>query len=119
MFTFKKLPRILFINIFIIMIISGCHHIPPIKDDIQFARWCLKQELWKDAIIRYQRIIEQYPDYAAAHNNLAIAYEALGEFDKAKKEYETAHRLDPKNKQIKKNINEFESTRFKTKGKQE
>jgi len=43
----------------------------------------------------YQRAINLYPDYTAAHYNLATAYEDVLEYDKALVEYQTAIRRDP------------------------
>ena len=43
------------------------------------------------------------PSYAAAWNNLGIAYEQLGRFDDARRAYEKAMELDPDNNFIKVN----------------
>jgi Tfp pilus assembly protein PilF len=42
-----------------------------------------------------------------AHNNLAVAYEANGDFDNALKEYREALRLDRANQYIQKNYSRF------------
>ena len=42
-----------------------------------------------------------------AHNNLAVAYEANGDFDNARKEYLEALRLDRSNQYIQKNYSRF------------
>jgi tetratricopeptide (TPR) repeat protein len=42
-----------------------------------------------------------------AHNNLAVAYEANGDFDKARKEYLEALKLDRGNQYIQKNYSRF------------
>ena len=47
------------------------------------------------------------PSYAAAYNNLAIAYEHEGQFDEARKAYDKALELDPHNQQIQQNYDLF------------
>ncbi len=54
--------------------------------------------LWREAIYRWERATRSIPTYAAAYNNLAIAYEHEGEFEKARKAYEKALELEPKNR---------------------
>jgi serine/threonine protein kinase/Tfp pilus assembly protein PilF len=48
------------------------------------------------AILNYQRAVSLDPDYAAAHYNLATAYEDVLQFDRASAEYESALSADPK-----------------------
>ncbi len=47
--------------------------------------------------------MELEPDSAAAHNNLAVAYEKKGLFDEALKEYEAALKIAPNNTYVKSN----------------
>ena len=48
------------------------------------------------------------PSSAAAHNNLAVAYEKKGLWEEAKNEYETALKISPENKYIKSNYENFQ-----------
>jgi Tfp pilus assembly protein PilF len=50
-----------------------------------------------------------------AHNNLAVAYEANGDFDNAMKEYREALRLDRSNQYIQKNYSRFVEFNSKSK----
>ena len=50
--------------------------------------------------IRRRRSI---PTYFAAFNNLAVAYEHEGEFEKARKAYERALELEPENQMVRQN----------------
>ena len=49
-----------------------------------------------------------------AWNNLAIAYEHTGKFDDARKAYETALKLDPKNTLIRQNYDLFKEINDRT-----
>jgi tetratricopeptide (TPR) repeat protein len=66
-----------------------------------------RMNLWREAMFRFKRAVEMNPDDAMAHNNLAVAYEANGEFDAALKEYREAIRLDKGNQYIQKNYSRF------------
>lgn len=88
----------------------GCSHNsdltrPSAQDNfgVQMAR----MNLWREAMFRFERAIEINPSDAQAHNNLAVAYEANGEFEKARKEYLEALKLDRSNPYIQKNYSRF------------
>jgi len=73
----------------------------------QFGVRMAKMNLWREAMFRFKRAVEMQPDDAMAHNNLAVAYEANGDFDNAAKEYREALRLDRANQYIQKNYSRF------------
>lgn len=62
-----------------------------------------KMNLWREAMFRFKRATQIEPDNAMAHNNLAVAYEATGDFEAAAKEYKQALSLDRGNEHIQKN----------------
>ncbi len=66
-----------------------------------------RMNLWREAMFRFKRATQIEPDNAMAHNNLAVAYEATGDFDAAAKEYREALRLDRSNEYIQKNYSRF------------
>jgi Tfp pilus assembly protein PilF len=70
--------------------------------------------LWREAIYRWERAAQMDPSYAAAHNNLAIAYEHEGELDKARVAYEKAMELEPGNALIKQNYELFREINDRT-----
>jgi Flp pilus assembly protein TadD len=63
--------------------------------------------LWREAIYRWQRAVEIDPRYAEAYNDLAIAYEHEGDFEKARLSYEKALEIEPNNPVIKQNYELF------------
>jgi superkiller protein 3 len=63
--------------------------------------------LWREAIYRWEKAVELDPTYAAAYNDLGIAYEHEGDLSKARKAYEKALALDPNNVQIRQNYELF------------
>jgi Tfp pilus assembly protein PilF len=77
------------------------------KAQVEFGIVAAQKELWKEALYRWKRAVEIDPSYAAAHNNLAIAYEHAGNFDEARKAYEKALELEPSNALIKQNYDLF------------
>ena len=54
------------------------------------------------------------PNYPAAFNNLAIAYEHEGQFEKARKAYERALELQPDNQLIRQNYELFKEINDRT-----
>ena len=66
-----------------------------------------KMNLWREAMFRFRRATEIEPQNAMAHNNLAVAYEATGDFDAALREYRQALQLDKGNEYIQKNYSRF------------
>jgi len=73
----------------------------------QFGVRMAKMNLWREAMFRFKRAVEMKPEDAMAHNNLAVAYEANGDFENAAKEYREALRLDRTNSYIQKNYSRF------------
>ena len=63
-------------------------------DEVQFGIDVARRGLWREARFRFEKAVLLDPDNAAALNNLAIALEQEGEFDKARQAYERALQLD-------------------------
>lgn len=66
-----------------------------------------RMNLWREAMFRFKRAVEINPGDAMAHNNLAVAYEANGDSESARKEYLEALRLDRSNQFIQKNYSRY------------
>jgi type IV pilus assembly protein PilF len=77
------------------------------KAQVKFGIEVAQKGLWKSAQYHWEKAVEIDPTYAAAFNNLAVAYEHEGLFEKARKAYDTAISLDPKNASIRQNYEFF------------
>ena len=85
------------------------------KEQIEFGIKVAQNQLWNEALYRWQKATELDPTYAAAWNNLAVAYEHEGKFEEAKKAYEKALALEPKNLMIRQNYDLFKEINDRTK----
>jgi Tfp pilus assembly protein PilF len=77
------------------------------RAQVEFGIRVAQKGLWREAIYRWEKAIDLDPKYAAAYNNLAIAYEHEGQPDKARKAYDKALELEPNNVQIRQNFELF------------
>jgi Flp pilus assembly protein TadD len=77
------------------------------KEQVEFGIQVAKRGLWREAIYRWERATQLDPTYAAAFNNLAVAYEHEGKLDQARAAYEKALELDPENTMIRQNFDLF------------
>jgi type IV pilus assembly protein PilF len=84
------------------------------KEQVAFGISVAQRGLWREAIYRWEKAVEIDPTYAAAHNDLAIAYEHEGQLDKARKSYEKALNLEPNNIQIRQNFELFKEINDRT-----
>jgi Tfp pilus assembly protein PilF len=84
------------------------------KKQVEFGISVAQRGLWREAIYRWERAAEIDPSYAAAHNNLAIAYEHEGDLEKARVAYEKAIELEPSNALIKQNYELFREINDRT-----
>lgn len=84
------------------------------RAQVEFGISVAQRGLWREAIYRWEKAVELDPNYAAAFNDLAIAYEHEGQLDKARKAYEKALGIDPNNSQIRQNYELFREIHDRT-----
>lgn len=84
------------------------------KKQVEFGIAVAQRGLWREAIYRWLRAVQIDPTYAAAHNNLGIAYEHEGELNKARAAYEKAIEIEPENTFIKQNYELFKEINDRT-----
>jgi len=77
------------------------------KKHVEFGIAVAQKGLWREAIYRWEQAAKIDPNYPAAYNDLAVAYEHEGQFDKARKAYEKALELEPQNLSIQQNYDLF------------
>src|SRR5213594_5164884 len=82
------------------------------KAQVEFGINVAQRGLWREAIYRWEKAVEIDPKYAAAFNDLAIAYEHEGQLEKARKAYEKALELDPNNSQVRQNYELFKEIKY-------
>ncbi|MFQ6109292.1 MAG: tetratricopeptide repeat protein [Candidatus Aminicenantales bacterium] len=103
---YKRFIPLVLLSAAMIFAFSGCSR-PFSQDQLHFGIEAAKKDLWDEAIFRWKRVLATDPNSAAAHNNLAVAYEKKGLWDEAKREYEIALKLKPENSYIKTNYQNF------------
>jgi Flp pilus assembly protein TadD len=111
--------RLLSLPIVIMLALSGAAPLAAdartdAKKQIEFGIAVAQRGLWREAIYRWQKAAEIDPTYAAAQNNLAIAWEHEGDLDKARAAYEKAIELEPSNTFIKQNYELFKEINDRT-----
>ena len=84
------------------------------KAQVEFGVDVAQKGLWREAIYRWERATVIDPTYAAAFNNLAVAYEHEGQFEKARKAYEKATELEPNNAMLRQNYDLFKEINDRT-----
>jgi Flp pilus assembly protein TadD len=77
------------------------------ETQISFGSAVARRGLWREAAFRFEKAVEKEPSNARAHNNLAVALEASGEFARALAEYKKALELDPNDSYIRRNYARF------------
>ena len=93
---------------FLLILITSCSRPQP-QTQLQFGILAAQKGLWDEAIFRWKKVIQIDADSAAAHNNLAVAYEKKGLWEEAEKEYETALKIRPNDDSITSNYERFKS----------
>jgi Flp pilus assembly protein TadD len=92
------------------LIASGCTSYSrpeKAKTQLAFGSNVARRGLWREAAFRFERAVEKEPNNARAHNNLAVALEAGGEFARALAEYKRALELAPGDTYIRRNYARF------------
>ena len=96
-----KYNRLLYIAIFVCLMLPGCAMFRDTSQTEAYNRFAIRAaqaQLWNEAIFRWKQVITVDPDDSKAHNNLGVAYEAVGNIDEAIAAYQRAAELEPGNK---------------------
>ncbi len=74
---------------------------------LEFGVEMAERGLWSEALFRFKQSDRRNPGNPRILNNMAVAYEALGNFDKALDIYQEAIKADPANRELKRNYSRF------------
>jgi len=77
------------------------------ESDIQFGVKMAQRGLWKEALFRFQQADLQSPNNGQVLNNIAVAYEAVGQYDKALEAYKRALQANSSDRDLKQNYSRF------------
>ncbi len=101
-----KLIKFLIIMVTMLLLLYSCAG-NTYTSEFDFANNLAKKDLWKEAYIRWQKILDSGKESAALYNNIAIALEKMGKPEEAEKAYKRALELSPNNSKIKSNYDKL------------
>ena len=96
-----KYGQLALIAILLCLILSGCAGLGDVTRTEGYNRFAIRAaqaQLWNEAVFRWKQVISIDPEDSKAHNNLGVAYEALGDMEGAIASYQRAAELEPNNK---------------------
>jgi Flp pilus assembly protein TadD len=88
------MPRLLLLLTLLVATAPSLAQTSSSEDEVQFGIDVARRGLWREARFRFEKAVLLDPENASALNNLAIALEQEGEFEKAREAYERALKLD-------------------------
>ncbi|MCG8462383.1 MAG: tetratricopeptide repeat protein [Holophagales bacterium] len=74
---------------------------------LDFGVEMARRGLWSEALFRFRQAESLNPGDSRTLHNMAVAYEALGQFERALDYYQKAIAADPQNKDLKRNYSRF------------
>jgi Flp pilus assembly protein TadD len=87
------------------------------QEQLKFGIAVARKGLWTEARFRFERAAQLDPQNAAAFNNLAVALEQQGDFDRAREAYDKALALRPGDTYVQQNYDLFREADDKRKRK--
>jgi len=98
----------------VVLLLAACsgHGAPDIspgdaRSQLEFGVKMARRGLWSEALFRFEQARNLDPSNARILNNLAVASEALGNFEDAQRYYQDALRLAPNDAEVKRNYVRF------------
>ncbi len=74
---------------------------------LAFGIQMAKRGLWSEALFRFERAERMRPNSPRTLNNMAVAYEALGQFELALDYYQRALKASPSDSELRRNYSRF------------
>lgn len=93
-----------------VLLLSGCgghSQSQSAGSQLSFGVDMARRGLWNEALFRFHQAERLDPGNARVQNNLGVAYEAAGEFDKALEHYKKALQISPESREMKANYARF------------
>src|SRR3954447_21882235 len=90
-----------------LLTMSGPLMAPTAEAELRFGIDAAQKGLWGEARFRFERAVTLAPENAKALNDLAVAFEHQGEFEKAREAYDKALKLKPGDSSIQQNYDLF------------
>jgi Tfp pilus assembly protein PilF len=78
-----------------------------LEEQLSFGIQMAKRGLWNEAVFRFSKVLSERPGDVRVLNNMAVAYEAIGEFDLALEHYKKALEGDSSNRDLRRNYAQF------------
>jgi tetratricopeptide (TPR) repeat protein len=105
------LKRAATFSLFLAVILAACGSRYGRSDQpssqIAFGVDMARRGLWSEALFRFHQAERLEPRNPRVLNNLGVAYEATGEYDKALGYYKQALQVDPNNRELRANYGRF------------
>ena len=80
---------------------------PDVDTQIEFGVKMAKRGLWNEALFRFRQASHLRVDDPKILNNVAVAYEATGQYDAALETYQRALKVSPGNRDLRANYSRF------------
>ena len=77
------------------------------REQMEFGVEMARKGLWREALFRFRQAGAMEPGNVRATNNLAVAYEAVGLFDRALETYREGLRVSPNDSELRRNYSQF------------
>lgn len=96
------------IPLFILAILGACSaNKAAVETEYKFANRLAAEGLFKEALMRWEKLLKEGKENAAIHNNIAVALEKMGRFDEAEASYKKALAISPNNPTIQNNYDKL------------
>jgi len=93
-----------------LLLTAGCSHYrrPELPaSQLAFGVDMAKHGLWSEALFRFHQAESLDPNNPRIQNDLAVAYEAAGDYDRALESYKKGLKLDPNSRELRANYARF------------